>query len=320
MENITFDQAAEILEITNVEELTLEFLNKRIIRAKKRWHPDTIAHLNDKDLLDTYTKNFKLIDPAAKLILAYLKGEYGVKDKFQNVHYAQTKEPFEIIRENAREMQIKLNRLWEMIKEKKYKHTVEEIVLSNGFVLKELLSRDFKKDIAMLAVISFVTYNSTLGLLTLVLGMFYPVIGLIGGGFWLSHAFFNFLAFLPLSRFWLPEKLQYLMFWFVGIGLKIHNWLSFVFQFNLGAMLVLQFIILMGKFFKYIILFPLYEVAKLMVGNRVVGVIKQKTNYYANVAEWYIKYLIQKSPAEMDEQELYDLSYLYTELIDVEKE
>lgn len=320
MATITFDQAIEVLEITNIEELTLQSLKKQVIKTKKRWHPDTITHLDDKELLDKFTKNFQLIEPANELITAYLKGEYNIGEKFQKKQETQTKEPYEIIRENAQEIQNKLNNLWQIIKEKKYKHTVEEVVLSDGFVLKDLLVEDFKEDIAMLSVISFITYNNTLGLLTIILAIFFPTLGLIGGIFWLVHAIFCFLGFLPLSRFWLHEKLQEPMIWFVNFGLRIYDWIFISFQRSLGAMLFLRLIKLIGQFVKYIILFPLYELAKLTVGDKIVGVVKKKANYYANAADWYIEDLIQKKPIEMNEQELYDLSYLYTELTEVERE
>ncbi|MCB0539229.1 MAG: hypothetical protein KDE33_17065 [Bacteroidetes bacterium] len=319
MDTITFDKAIEVLEITNIDELNLQSLKKQVIKTKKRWHPDTITHLNDKELLEKFTQNFQLIEPAADLITAYLKGEYNIGEKFQNNKQTTTKEPFEIIRENAQEIQTKLNNLWQTIKDKKYKHTIEEVTLSDGFVLKDLLVEDFKEDIAMLSVISFVTYNNTFGILTIIIAIINPTLGLIGGLFWLAYAIFCLLAFLPLSRFWLPEKLQSTMHWFVNFGIGIYNWMSEAFPSSLGVQLFLRFVKLIAQLLKYIVLFPLYEIAKLTVGNKIVGVVKKKVDYYANAADWYIEDLIQKKPIEMQEQELYDLSYLYSELTDVQR-
>lgn len=71
---------------------------------------------------------------------------------------------------------------------------------------------------------------------------------------------------------------------------------------------------------KYIILYPLTEIAKTLVKDKVVGVVKENVNYYADVAEWYINDLLNKNPEEMSRDELFHLSYLYSELSDVKRQ
>lgn len=44
----------------------------------------------------------------------------------------------------------------------------------------------------------------------------------------------------------------------------------------------------------YLIMLPLYELAKIFVGDKVVGVVKQNVNYYADAAEWYVEELINR--------------------------
>ena len=220
---ITFDKAIEILEITDIDDLTQKSLKSYVKGARKRWHPDTIIHKDDPEVAEKFTQNFQLIEPAAALLLAYLKGEYHIGDKFKQEQQTKSKESFEVIRENASEIQTKLKNLWDTIKEKKHKHTVEEVVLSDGFVLKDLLTADFKDDIAILAIVSFFSYNNTFGILTLIIAFINPSIGLIGGLFWLIYALFCFLAFVPLSRFWMSEKLIPVMYWFIDFGIGIYN-------------------------------------------------------------------------------------------------
>ena len=289
---ITFDKAIEILEITDIDDLTPKSLKRYVKTAKKRWHPDTILHQDDSEVAEKFTQNFQLIEPAANLLNAYLKGDYHVGEKFKQKQETMSKEPFEVIRENASEIQSKLKNLWDRIQEKKHKHTVEEVVLSDGFVLKDLLNDDFKEDIAMLSIISFFSYNNTFGILTLIIAIINPTIGLIGGLFWLTYAIFCFLAFIPLSRFWMSEKLLPVMYWFIEFGIGIYNWMSQTFPRSLAIQLFLRIIKLFAQLVKYLVLFPLYELAKLAVGTKVVGIVKEKANYYANAADWYIEDLL----------------------------
>jgi len=55
------------------------------------------------------------------------------------------------------------------------------------------------------------------------------------------------------------------------------------------------------------------------VGEKLVGVVKQNVNYYADVAEWYIDELISKNSNEMTSDELFHLSYIYSELSDIKQ-
>lgn len=315
---IDFDTAIELFEITDIDSFTKDQLKTNVRQLKKRWHPDSIANLNDEALTKRYKEKFQLISPAEKLLLAYLNGTYHVGEKFHEEASTVSKEPFEVIRENAAAMQTKLSSLWQLVKDKRFKHTVEEEVLSDGFVLKDLLTMDFKDDIAMLSVISFAVYNNTFGLLTILLLIFKPVLGMIAGLFWVTYLLFCFLGFLPLSRFWLPKVLHPVMYWFIDFGLGIYNWLSRSFPSSLMVQLYLKFTKLIAQLFKYLLLFPLYEVAKLLVGNKVVGVVKKSSHFYADASEWYIDSLLKKEPLEMQEQELYHLSHVYGELLEVQ--
>ncbi|MBK7967327.1 MAG: hypothetical protein IPK10_19975 [Bacteroidetes bacterium] len=131
---------------------------------------------------------------------------------------------------------------------------------------------------------------------------------------------FHVLGFAPLSRFWIKnQQVQDIMFKFINFGLGIYNWAEEQGQTSTKAWVVLliRLPVIFAKIIKYIIMFPLYELAKIFVGEKVVGVVKQNVNYYADAAEWYVDELINKKPYEMSRDELFHLSYLYTELSDV---
>lgn len=148
--------------------------------------------------------------------------------------------------------------------------------------------------------------------------MMSPLIGSLVGIFWFLQGISCLLGILPLSRFWLPEQLQTIMLWFINFGLGVYNWAE---RESTTAALWVQILVAIPNLFalaiKYIILFPLTEIAKAIVQDKVVGVVKENVNYYADIAEWYISDLLNKNPNEMSRDELFHLSYLYTELSDV---
>lgn len=316
---VTFDQAIELLEIIDLSKLQEEDIPALEQKAKKRWHPDRVMHLNNPEITAEYTEKFQQIETACRMINSFLAGTYKAGEAFTESFETDYTEPEEIIRQNAPAMQSKLHDSWPFIKEKKFKWSFREILLSDGFKLRDLLREDFKEDIAMLSIVSFTYGVFFLGVLGLILGLISPVLGTIVAIIWLVQAISCVLGFAPLSRFWLPAPIQDVMLRFINFGLGIYNWAEDQGQ-NASSPWVLLLVrvpVLIAKLVKYLVLFPLYELAKAIVGDKVVGVVKKKVNYYGDAAEWYIDELILKDPAEMTSDELFHLSYLYTELSDI---
>jgi hypothetical protein len=319
---ITFDEAIEILEITDISKVTVDTLPKVIRKAKKRWHPDKVSHQKDQSIVDEYTTKFQQIEIASEMVASYLVGTYKAGEAFEpSSENYNTEEPEEVIRKNAPDIQSSIKSVWDLIKEKKYKWTLKDVVLSDGFVLKDLLTEDFKEDISSLSIISLVYGTLGLGVLMMIGGMISPIIASIIGIVWFVHMLSCVISFLPLSRFWLPEKVVDFVLKFVNYGLKIY---TSIFRMTENGNVFLHLLVVLPELFakavKYVILFPLYEIAKLFVKDKVVGVVKDKVNYYAEAAEWYVDELINKNPNEMTTEELYHLSYMYGELMDVKSE
>lgn len=315
---LTFDQAIELLEITDISKLSVDDIAQLEKKSKKRWHPDKVSHLKNDEITQEYTNKFQQIETACKMILSYLNGTYQAGEAFTETSNASHKEPEDVIRENASNIQVTLRDLWNLIKEKKYKWTTENVILSDGFKLKDLLREDFKEDIAMLSVVSFFYGFVILWILIAIGTAISPIIGAFIGIFWILQALSCACGLLPLSRFWLPESIQSIMIWFINFGLKIYNWAE---NESRAAAWWVQLLVAIPNLFalaiKYIVLFPLYETTKLIVGDKVVGIVKKSVNYYAGAAEWYIDDLILKNPDEMTGDELFHLSYLYSELSDI---
>lgn len=317
---LTFDQAIELLEITDISKIQVEDIPQLEKKMQKRWHPDKVEHLGDPAITQEYTVKFQQIETACQLVYSYLQGTYQAGEAFTQKSSKIHEEPEEVIRKNAPDIQSILKDLWNLIKEKKYKWTEKEVLLSDGFKLKDLLAEDFKEDIAMLSVVSFFYGLVILGLLAAIASAINPVLGGIVGFIWILQAISCVLGFAPLSRFWLKnQQVQDIMFKFINFGLGIYNWAEEQGQTSTKTWVVLliRLPVIFAKIIKYIIMLPLYELAKIFVGDKVVGVVKQNVNYYADAAEWYVDELINKKPNEMSSEELFHLSYLYTELSEV---
>lgn len=315
---LTFDQAIELLEITDISKVKVTDIPAIEKKLQKRWHPDRVAHLNNPALTEEYTIKFQQIEWACQMIISYLEGTYHAGEGFTQARADTYREPEEIIRENAPEMQQTLRSLWTMIKERKYKWSEEEVVLSDGYKLKDLLREDFKEDISILSVVSFFYGLVFLSILAVIGNAIHPAIGAVVAVIWMLQALSCFLGFAPLSRFWLPASVSAIMIKFINFGLGIYHWAEERGQNSNGwVILLIRIPVLFAKLVKYLILLPLTELAKAFVGNKVVGVVKQKVNYYAGAAEWYVEQLVNADPAEMTYEELSHLSQLHSELYDV---
>ena len=313
---LTFDQAIELLEITDISQIKTEDIPQLEKTAKKRWHPDKVSHLNDATVTQEYTTKFQQVELACQMVYSYLQGTYHAGQTFSNSNQRVHEEPEEVIRRNAHVMQNTLKDVWAYVKQNKYKWTKEDVLLSDGFKLRDLLHEDFEEDLAMLSVISLFYGVIVLGILTVIGAAINPNLGWFISGIWVIQAISCIFGFAPLSRFWLPQGVSYWMLKFINLGLGIYNWAEL--QARLSNRFVLRLLIqipvLFAKLIKYLILFPLNEIAKIVVGNKVVGVVKQSVNYYAEAAEWYVDDLLVKQPNQMNSDELFDLSYLYSEL------
>ena len=322
---LTLENALDILEINDIESVKVEDLPKIEKKAKKRWHPDTIAGVNpSQETIKKYEENFKAIEDAISAVCQFLKGEYksGEKVKCES-NESKYKEPEEIIRKNAKDLQQTLGSVWQIVKDKSYKKTVEEVVLSPGDKLKDLFTADFKDHTSFFSIASFF-YSMFLFLFLFLIGLLFKDTSFGKFYFFVLYTWFIlqtlscFLGLLPLSRLWLPEILSDIMVKLINLGMRIYHWYQgselsdkWLFQilFNLP--------LIVAKASEYIILYPIYEIAKLSFGDKIVRRVVQNQIYYAGGADWYIEALMNKEPNQMTYDELFHLSHFYAELSDV---
>lgn len=315
-------QATDLLQIVDVSHVTVDDLPRVIKKAQKRWHPDRVAHLHNAEETGRYTNNFQLIDTAAAVVRSFIGGSYRAGSGINSDRATQaTREPEEIIRENAAEMQAVLRRLWEHIKTTKYKWSEQEVVFSEGDKIRDLIEKDLADSITTLSTTSLV-YGSMVWWFIAMFGLaIHPVIGGILAVGWLSHCLSCLLGMLPLTRFWIYDKAESVMLWFINFGLRIATWFERKAQADGSAAgLIVAVIVfiprLLGLAVQYVVIMPICFLISSIWGDKVIGVIKKRVSYYGDAADWYIEKLLAMNPATMTSEQLIHLSRIYSQLRD----
>jgi hypothetical protein len=312
-------EALELLEITDVASIRAEDLKHIRKRAMRRWHPDRIAHSNPSPaLLYQYEDNFKNIDLAMARIEAFVRD--GITTDYRNkrtIPESQT-EPEEIVTRNAPENQTTLKEAWAQVKAKQFEFHQEDVVLTEGISIQAALDEDLREKVPAIALFS------------LSAGFFYLVIGLLGGslfaavlevlglawagylillgiiGAWITQAASCLAILLPLSRFWMPPQLADFTVSIVNATLKASDsWLDDqdgVGKWAHGALSVFSFLA------HWLIAFPLYKVAGVLLGQRRIGRNVVRMSYYGGYRDRYIERLIQTPISSLSLDELFDLS------------
>ncbi len=330
-ERVDLSEAISILEITDLDSLTEADLPKLRRKAQVRWHPDKILYTKpSEETLQRYQRNFRLIGPAIEAVEGYLKGQVHA-DTYDDAYEqkrAQTYEPpQETIRRNAGRMQDELRNAWDGIRANSYKMHEEEVVVAPGLRFADMLRADLADKVPLSCMLSFVTC-AFLGIFALIIALLASQAMKINPNFLTSLVGLVLLvqfagcalAFLPMSRFWLPDALSDFAVKMVNIGLWIrgyiakknwheHSWI--------GIPLGLMSWVALALY--WVIIFPLYLLAGALLGDRGFKDVTSKVRYYAGAADWYVDDLMQKDPAEMTDDELFDLSYCWRELSDAPK-
>lgn len=308
-------EAMDILELTSVDTLTPEALLHAAKKAKKRWHPDAIAWRKDANETERYTRNFQQIESARGVVEAYLDGSYETGDRAKSGATHASREPADVIRENAAEMKRKISAVWAEVKLRKYRMTVERVVVSAGHKVSDLLQTDFDDDIAILSVISLFYGGLVFGLIAGAVGSGNRFLGVCAESVFVAQILACVLGMLPLSRYWLNERVQEAMLWFVNFGLRIFYWTERRVRTDpWWAQLIVALPVLTALILKNLLLRPMVFVAKIVAKDRMVGVVVKDVSYYAGLADWYVEQLLTKSVDKMTEEELFHLSHFYSEM------
>ncbi|MBW4475664.1 MAG: hypothetical protein KME54_02025 [Tolypothrix brevis GSE-NOS-MK-07-07A] len=226
-------------------------------------------------------------------------------------------------------MQELLRKTMEEVAGTRFKVTEEFVVLSEGFLLREVLDRDLQDNITALALTSLVSGLMGWG----ILGSFLSeslassseVLGDVSSFAWISVASIHVLACsaiaLPLSRFWLPIEVSNSALLFVNFGICLHNTLlRFLSKLPLIGIFIsipVSIVAATIEILKGVVIQPSFFIAGLIFKDQRICQVKQSVKYYANFADWYVNELLNTDPSNMSDEQLYNLSHLYGEYRDV---
>jgi hypothetical protein len=322
MTSVSLEFAIDLLELTNedVVQLTEDKLKAKAKAARGKWHPDRVANLDNSEQSALYTKKFQSIEPSVDLIRKHIIEGGSRSSDFIKEERQSSKSNVQIIRENADHMLDTLRACWPDVIAKNFMLDIKKEVLHPGSRIADLVDDDLKTNIAYLAILSFLSFTSIWGVVVLMLLIFSPVMGLIGFIFWVLMALFNFVGVLPISRHWLPKKLELVMYWFIEFGISIYNFCARSFSGSTMVTLYLSLLRFVASLLKYVIVIPIYGLVSVLFGKRVIGKVESISHTYASVYKGEIERILSAEVVDMSEDDLFTLSYLYSNLIDVRQE
>jgi hypothetical protein len=324
---MNLDKALDILEVNNPSEVKIEDLKTIAKKAKKRWHPDTIAGLNPSaEKINEFEENFKLVEEAISVLESFIRGEYhNPESAYKGKQKSYQKSSEEILREEAPNMQSTLKSVFNDVKKKKFMFTEEEVVLSEGDKVKDLMNQDLKEEVPYFAVVGYF-YSGYIGLILLIAGLILgaflgesiqKIVAIAITLYALLQTIVCIVLILPMSRFWLPPKLSEIMVNLTNFNVNFFN--NFIYR--VGS--VWHFIFGIPRFFArifYFLVFVLYQPFILIFGNKVVRRVVKKQAYYANFADWYIEELINSRVTDLTDEQLFHLGDIYSDLSQVKSQ
>jgi hypothetical protein len=232
------------------------------------------------------------------------------------------------MRKNASQMQSKLRSVWDRVRDIGYKMSEEVVVLVQGMSVRDMLRQDIADDIPKMCMASPPTFVLSFGVIgwiaASIMGAISETLGALAHGvvgiLILAQMVSCVVAILPLSRFWLPSWLVDVVGGFVNlgtlgarflIGLTGIPFLGWIIAFYVWGYIILASIA------QFLIFKPVYFIAGLFFGDKKYPDVKESRKFYGGLWEKYIEYLLAKDAESLEDDELFDLAHIYTELRDV---
>ncbi|MGF1451273.1 MAG: hypothetical protein ACFB21_04250 [Opitutales bacterium] len=318
---LTLERALKILGAGGLGDLRESDLPSLRRRAAKRWHPDRIASMKPpEEVIEVFAENFRLIDDAIELVHAHLRGNPS-----GNSSSKTPPAPEDVLRANAHELQARLREVWPEVKAKGYKRRDEEVVISGGYTVDEILKQELSEDIPMVAMIAL-SYA-----MTFLVGLcFVPVmiaLSVPGFGFWEILAILigaapavyllaGFIALLPMSRLWLPQRFTNVVSALIEQILEIHQEIVEYCdnRHNAGLAFLISTPLWIARNLQRLVFFPIYTLAGACFSEQRLGRIVSREPRYAGIFESYAEILLSSDPATLDSDDLQNLAHLYNEL------
>lgn len=210
LSTMTLDDALEVVGLETLEGLDLATLKKVAKKAKRKWHPDLIAHTKpDEAMVKKYQTMFNRVSDAVDMLTRVITGDASNGSSSDEERWAQML--FDIEGKLA-----KLKSKWAEVR--KSKENVEKIekVLFHGLPIGEWLdleserSREMSLAMAIFsAIFIFAIAHDFLNFALSKIGLSMIVVNYIDNGLvilMLIDVLILVVSSLPLSDAWLPGK------------------------------------------------------------------------------------------------------------------
>lgn len=319
MEQLTLQEAIEILEITDLSSLTEDDLAQVKKKASKKWHPDRVAALNpDEDVINAYKENFQKIAPAIEIIRAYINGE-DYTDMSANANINK-ETGADIIKKEYPNIQEFFAAHWAAIKATDHKKTIEKVLLFEGFSIPEILKRDLEYEIPEVAIVAMLSGT----FLPTIIGLFFigiPPIALLIYLFVGVQILCSIIALFPTGRFWLPQFMQTIVLQVLDIGVYMHNAVGFLAdllpsRFRWIVHLFLKSIQFFGRMAQKLIVAPIYYIVGSIFQDKRIGRVEKELVFFGGFTTDYIDELLAIPVDNLSEDQIYHVGAMYNALGD----
>lgn len=319
MEQLTLQEAIEILEITDLDSLTENDLAKVKKKASKKWHPDRVAAMNpDEEVINAYKANFQKIAPAIEIIRAYINGEdYTDMSANANINRESS---VDILKKEFPNIQEFFTRNWAAIKATDYKKTIEKVLIFEGFSVPEILKRDLEYEIPEVAIVAMLSGT----ILPTIVGLFFvgiPPIALLIYLFVAVQVLCSAIALFPTGRFWLPQFMQNIVLQVLDIGVYMHNAVGFLSdllpnRFRWIIHLFLKSIQFFGRIAQKLIVAPIYYIVGSIFQDKRIGKVEKELIFYGGFTADYVDELLAMPLDNLSEEQVYHVGSMYNALGD----
>lgn len=340
MSNVNIEVMMDILDIEDLDVIQEQDIKRLRIKAKRRWHSDTIHHQNpDAAQVSEFNHKFNLVDDCIELLTAYLNGEVHM-GAFTNAETGEI-EVTEELKSKVKDMAADLRTKWAFIKKNSIDLVKESVLIRAARPLKEVWKEwdEQSSDEAPLLLSRGIIWGA------IRMWVWISVVMIAGEELTpyikgheqenlISLVFLGAVLLSGIVVLWKPIK-QILL----SIIINIPCW-NYIFpQFVTKAYEKSMRNIFtdrkgeprervsrpFGIFYlaTAIINIPFSFISKGIVsipfiGSRMIGERRATKKYYSGYADWYIKELLEKDIDQMNSDDLQAVLHLYTNYKDLQ--
>ena len=326
-QKVTIQAIQQVFQLPNLNNLTERDLPRLRSAAQERWHPGNIPlHLVKTPMGQQHLANYELIEPCLAGLKIYLKNGQLVAP---SIGAGITRQSADIymnrLRQKAPKMQARLAQILKEVEQTGEKVEERDVLIHPGILGKDLLERELQGPRIINCLMSGFGFGTLMLELQVPMGMILidePQLYMSAVGTMSLLTFVQFLACfvicLPLAQYWLPPQLSKSAVILMRQGQHFYGHLRWLMGFRshllrrLARDIRLAFQVL-AQLIKWVILMPVYEIARHRCADKIYGREIKRVRYIANIADEQCRTMLTTDAAALTEQQLFRLSDLCRE-------